>query len=61
MTPMVKDFAKCGCGRSKNAPWCDGSHALPIETPVTYPSESYPVLPELPVDSDLKRNPYAST
>lgn len=53
---MVKDFAKCGCGRSKNAPWCDGSHALPIET-----SEPYPVLPELPVDSDHKRNPYAST
>jgi CDGSH-type Zn-finger protein len=29
MTPMVKNFAKCGCGRTMDLEgYCDGSHAL---------------------------------
>jgi hypothetical protein len=29
MTPMVKNFAKCGCGRTRDLEgYCDSSHAL---------------------------------
>ena len=28
MTPRANNFARCGCGRSADKPYCDGSHAL---------------------------------
>ena len=29
MTPMVKNFSKCGCGRTRDLEgYCDGSHTL---------------------------------
>jgi len=59
MTPMIGDFGKCGCGRSKDQPYCDGSHAFPDDDELS--DEVYKVLPELPIDSDQKRNPYAQT
>ena len=32
MTPMVKNFAKCGCGRTRDLEgYCDSSHALSEE------------------------------
>jgi hypothetical protein len=32
MTPMVKNFAKCGCGRTKDLEgYCDSSHTLSEE------------------------------
>lgn len=32
MTPMVKNFAKCGCGRTRDLEgYCDSSHALTEE------------------------------
>ena len=32
MTPMVKNFAKCGCGRTRDPEgYCDSSHALTDE------------------------------
>jgi CDGSH-type Zn-finger protein len=32
MTPMVKDFAKCGCGRTRDLEgYCDSSHTLTEE------------------------------
>lgn len=32
MTPMVKNFAKCGCGRTRDPDgYCDSSHALSEE------------------------------
>ena len=31
MTPRVNNFARCGCGRSLDKPYCDGSHGLTLE------------------------------
>ncbi len=59
MTPMIGDFGKCGCGRSKDQPYCDGSHAFPDDEQLQ--DDNYRVFPELPIDSDEKRNPYAPT
>jgi CDGSH-type Zn-finger protein len=59
MTPMIGDFGKCGCGRSKDQPYCDGSHAFPDDEQLQ--ADTYPIFPELPIDSDQKRNPYAPT
>lgn len=56
---MIGDFGKCGCGRSKDQPYCDGSHAFLDDEQLQ--DDTYPVFPELPIDSDQKRNPYAPT
>ena len=55
---MIKDFAKCGCGRSESG-FCDGSHALTVEeyTKRLFSRRSeYTIFPE--TDSD-KPVPYA--
>lgn len=60
MTPMIKDFAKCGCGRSESG-FCDGSHALTVEA---YTKRLFSKRPEYTIfpetDSD-KPVPYAPT
>jgi len=64
MTPMVNaDYGKCACGRSKSG-YCDGSHAISIDewmSRMIDREHDDSVFPDLPVDSDLKRNPYART
>jgi uncharacterized Fe-S cluster protein YjdI/CDGSH-type Zn-finger protein len=43
-TPLVleleegKTYAWCACGRSKNQPWCDGSHSITSIKPVVFKS-----------------------
>ena len=63
MTPMVKDFGKCGCGRSETG-YCNGSHALTVEEYtrklMSTPPE-YQLWPEVEVDNDQKLPPYAAT
>jgi len=64
MTPRVNEmYGKCGCGRSKTG-YCDGSHSLSIEEYMNKLIDlefDDSVFPELPEDSDYKRNPYAPT
>lgn len=66
MTPMIKDFGRCGCGRSESG-YCDGSHALTVEeyTLRLMSTESeYAIIPESTdenIDRDSKPNPYAPT
>ena len=63
MTPMIKDFGKCGCGRSESG-YCDGSHALTVEEYTRKLMSIQPefiILPEMPQDSDVKTVPYAAT
>ena len=60
MTPLITDFGKCGCGRSKDQPYCDGSHAF-TDDDEQISENIYQVFSELPIDCDQKRNPYAQT
>jgi hypothetical protein len=63
MTPMVKDFGKCGCGRSETG-FCNGSHALTIEEYTRRLMGTQPeftLMPEASQDNDSKQVPYAST
>lgn len=66
MTPMIKDFGRCGCGRSTSG-YCDGSHALTVEEYTRQlisrvPEHSImPEITELTIDRDSKRIPYAPT
>jgi CDGSH-type Zn-finger protein len=60
MTPMIKNFAKCGCGRSESG-FCDGSHALTVEeytVKLMSRTSEYTIFPE--TDSE-KPIPYAPT
>lgn len=60
---MIKDFGKCGCGRSESG-YCDGSHALTVEEYTVKLMSTQPeftLLPEMPQDSDVKTVPYAPT
>lgn len=63
---MVKNFALCGCGRSVSG-YCDGSHGIPPHewqertNAVQDNFNVYTAYPELPIDSDYKRIPYAQT
>lgn len=63
---MVKDFGKCGCGRSETG-YCNGSHALTVEeytTKLMGTQSPFTLLPEVTpdtIDVDSKRVPYAAT
>ena len=60
MTPMIKDFGKCGCGRSESG-FCDGSHALTVKdytVKLMSRNPEHTIFPE--IDSE-KPIPYAPT
>lgn len=63
MTPMVKNFARCGCGRSETG-YCNGSHALTVEEytlKLMGTQPEFTLLPEMSRDCDTKQIPYAAT
>ena len=60
MTPMIKDFGKCGCGRSETG-YCNGSHALTVEEYTRQLLSRNPEYTIFPEDECEKPIPYAST
>jgi CDGSH-type Zn-finger protein len=57
---MIKNFAKCGCGRSVSG-FCDGSHALTVEEYTVQLMSRTPEYTLFPETDSEKPIPYAST
>lgn len=57
---MIKDFAKCGCGRSESG-FCDGSHALTVEEYTVKLMSKTPEHTIFPETDSEKPIPYAPT